>query len=77
MIWNPILSIGFAGFTGVDSLDLSRGLFLCRASSIDVIILFKDVNYVPFNVTNESKVVYYVLCVYGSPWWSEPRCGGP
>lgn len=55
----------------MDDVDCSGGLFLCWSASVVVVVLFKDVNYVLCNVTNELNVSYYVLCVYGSPYLAE------
>lgn len=69
---NPIFSSwGLPNCSGVDSVDASGGLFISWSPRLDVVVLFKYINYVLCSISDELKNDYYLLCVYGSPYLIE------
>lgn len=60
------VSWGFSECSGIDDVVSSGGLAVGWSSKVEVSILFKDMKYVFCNITNEVKVSFYVLFVYGS-----------
>lgn len=65
----PFARMGFFDFTGWDAQSNSGGLFLAWSKRVVVNIIFVDANVILCNVTSELNDNYYVMFVYGCPYF--------